>query len=254
MENAVVYGWGMVGKATAHALGIKNFISRREASLSFKEAGEMRYHFICLPTLVDEMGRYKLEDIKTLIKQLQENAVGQHVYIIRSTVSPGTLRALQEHFGISCFVHVPEFLTEKTWKEDAEHPDIVVVGADQQNYRDDVVGIFRSRYKGVDIIETDSVTAELIKCARNAFYSTKVVFGNEIYDFAKTIGANYDVVREALYKSKWIGKNHLDVHHGGYRGLGGKCLPKDLQALAEISNSKLLKTVEILDKTYHGRE
>ena len=28
-----------------------------------------------------------------------------------------------------------------------------------------------------------------------------------------------------------IGPSHLDVLHGGYRGFGGHCLPKDLDAL-----------------------
>ena len=260
MNNAVILGYGTVGKATAHAFGIKNYYDIKKGStLTLKEAARLRYHFVCLPTPVSN-GRYYLDDITHLVRQIIDYRGGQNVFIIRSTILPGTCRALVEATGTEAIVHVPEFLSETTWKKDAEQPELAVVGCDRHNYRADVAGIFKARYKGTDVISTDSVTAELVKCARNAFYSTKVVFANEIYEIAQKTGANYEVVKDALYKSKWIGKNHLAVHYKrpdwkkAKRGLHGKCLQKDLEALAEFGNSSLLKEVIKLNEKHKSKE
>jgi UDPglucose 6-dehydrogenase len=253
--NAVVYGYGIVGKATAHAFGIKKYFSRSESNISLRDSSRLRYHFICLPTPF-EGGRYNIDPIKKLIRQVLDYHGGQNIFIVRSTVLPGTIKQLCKTTGTEAIVHVPEFLSEVTAKKDAETPDLVVVGCDRPNYRRDVAGIFKARYRGVDILETDSITAELIKCSRNAFYSTKVLFASEIYEIAQRVGANYETVKNALYKSSWVGKNHLDVYYKradwerARRGLHGKCLPKDLRALAEFSQSKLLKTVVKLDDEY----
>jgi UDPglucose 6-dehydrogenase len=138
-------------------------------------------------------------------------------------------------------------LTESTAEEDAIHPDIVVVGGDQKNYVDDVVGIYQGHIKTAKIITTDSITAETVKYAVNTFYTTKCVFANEIFDICQRIGANYETIKEAMYSRKWIGKNHLDIWHKGGRGAGGKCLEKDLEAFENYSKSKLLETVKKLN-------
>jgi len=83
-----------------------------------------------------------------------------------------------------------------------------------------------------------------------------VIFANEIYEIAQKIGANYETINEALYKAKDIGKNHLSAWYlkEGWdkpkRGIHGKCLPKDLDALAEFSQSKLLKLVKQLNEVH----
>lgn len=254
MNNAVIIGMGMVGKATAHAFGIKKYYDHNEVEgeykriTDYKEIADNRYIFICLPTPVKD-GAYYTDDIIETIDIIRQQGK-QNVFIIRSTVNPGFANAAQEKLGINWIVSNPEFLTEKTWKEDSEHPDVIVIGCDHPVYLKDVEGVYRSRFKGVDIFVTDNKTAELIKLSSNGLYSTKVVFANQIYDYAKLIGANYDMIKNVLYKRKWIGKNHLDIFHQGGRGAAGKCLKKDLEALAEATNSPLLRQVDKLNKMY----
>lgn len=252
MNNAVIIGMGMVGKATAHAFGIKKYIDIVDVEgyekVGYKEAADNRYIFICLPTPVKN-GAYYVDDILEVIEAIRQQGK-QNVFIIRSTVYPGFANYAQEKLGINWIVSNPEFLTEKTWKKDSEHPDVVVIGCDHPVYLKDVEGIYRARYKGVDIMVTDNKTAELIKLAANGLYSTKVVYANQIFDYAKLIGANYEMIKDTLYKRQWIGKNHLDVFHQGGRGAGGKCLQKDLEALADYSNLPLLREVNKLNNSY----
>jgi UDPglucose 6-dehydrogenase len=252
MDNAVVYGWGTVGKATASVFNIHSYFSKKEATITLKEAAYKRYHFICLPTPTIKSDCFR-EDIFELIRQLEELPHDQNVYILRSTVIPGTAKYIMSQLNIHSVISNPEFLSEDTATEDSIHPDIVVIGGEQKNYIDDVVGIYEGHIKGAKIFTTDTVTAEMAKYAINTFYATKVIFANQIFDIAQRITANYETIKQIMYSRKWIGKNHLDIWHKGGRGAGGKCLRKDLDAFENYSKSKLLETVKLLNEDYLSR-
>lgn len=232
-----------MGKATAKAFAIPHHFTRHDANITLKDAAYKRYHFFCLPTPTIN-GECFRDDIISLIGQLESLPHNQNVYIIRSTVIPGTARYIESQLSIHSVISNPEFLTENTWEEDALHPDIVVIGGDQKNYVDDVRGIYEGHIKTAKIITTDSVTAELTKYAINTFYATKVIFANQIFDICQRIGANYETVKDAMYSRKWIGKNHLEIWHKGGRGASGRCLSKDLEAFANYSKSDLLEEVK----------
>ena len=44
---------------------------------------------------------------------------------------------------------------------------------------------------------------------------------------------DYDRIAEAAAADKRIGPSHLKIWHKGYRGYGGKCLPKDTRAFIQ---------------------
>ena len=209
LKDAVVHGYGMVGKATARALNIKHWQDPNGGNTTLEEAAQYRYQFICVPTPNLRGGGYDIDAIVDLL----DNINGDNIFIIRSTILPGTCRDMATVTGKCAIVHVPEFLTESNWEYDMNFPDQIVVGADDEAVRDEVANIFDSVYGDLStpIIEVDTVTAELIKCAHNAFFSTKVIFANEMYELAQRVGADYDTIRDALYRSKWIGGNHLDA-------------------------------------------
>lgn len=250
MDNCVVLGWGTVGRSTSKMFSIRKHFDRdpKRNNISLKRASEIRYHFVCLPTEV-RGGRYKTDEIENLIVQIRDMG-RQNVFVIRSTVYPGFAKYIQKKHDLNNIISNPEFLTESTWEQDALNPDFALIGGEVPNYINDVEGVYRSRFKGLDVFKTDTVTAELAKLAINGFYATKVVYANQMYDYAKTTGANYEKIKEVMYKRRWIGKNHLDIHHKGGRGAGGRCLPKDLNALAEYSGLPFLHQVRGLNQSY----
>src|SRR3990167_5816725 len=101
--DAVIYGWGVVGKATAKAFSIPHYFSRSESNITIKDAAYKRYHFFCLPTPTVN-GEQKRDDIIDLIRQLESIPHNQNVYIIRSTVLPGTNKYIQETVGTNAVV------------------------------------------------------------------------------------------------------------------------------------------------------
>jgi UDPglucose 6-dehydrogenase len=247
MKDAIVVGWGMVGKATAHAFGIKDYYSRSKSTVSYEKIKDFKYIFVCLPTPTVK----GIQSIVAIVDLLNKTRTDENIFIIRSTVIPGTCWTLENKCNAN-IVHAPEFLTEKTWKDDTEHPDIVVLGGNNKAIRSKVEGIFRGRYKGAEFFITDTETSEMAKYAINCFYALKVVYANQLYDACEDIGINYENIKKIMYSRKWIGKNHLEIHHAGYRGAGGKCLKKDLEAFAHDTGSTLLIEADELNHAYLG--
>src|SRR3990167_8609259 len=112
MENAICLGYGYVGQATAHAFGIVNYYSRSKKTVEHKDLSNFKYVFLCLPTPTKE-GICDTSLIEKYIKEIGE-LNKEVIFIVRSTVIPGTCNKLQEKYGAK-IVHVPEFLSEATW-------------------------------------------------------------------------------------------------------------------------------------------
>ena len=69
----------------------------------------------------------------------------------------------------------------------------------------------------------------------NTWFSLKVAFANQMYDLCQKLETDYDIVRDGVAADKRIGRTHLEVVHKGYRGYGGKCLPKDTRTLIQLA-------------------
>ncbi len=208
--------------------------------------------FICVPTpyVTDSTSGkigFDLSYVRSAVGALQ----GSKIVVIKSTVRPGTTEMLQKEFPKHRFLFNPEFLTEVTADQDMNYPDRQLIGYTDQSYTvaTDVMHllplapferIMRAR------------EAEMVKYFGNTWFSTKVVFANQMYDLCQAVGVDYDTVKESAAADKRIGRSHLEIFHKGYRGYGGKCLPKDTRAIIEQGDElgapmELLKTVEAIN-------
>lgn len=224
------------------SFGIEKYYSRHDANITLEEASKYRYVFICMPTPTVE-GKCFTDDIyDTVVKIAEGDPNNQCIFIIRSTVTPGFCKKLSDELSIN-IVSNPEFLSEDTWEKDAIQPILVVLGSNNTDIGGEVLGLYRGRFKYIEPVVTDLSTAETIKYALNNFFSTKVIFSNEIYDFARSVKANYETIRNVLEKHPWGSKNHLTVYYKSKRGIHGKCLPKDLEFFANLTKSSLFNTL-----------
>ncbi len=252
--NTVLVGFGIVGKATALALGIKKHISKDMVYHDFYGKGNLeamyrdnKYYIICLPTPTNKNGEQDLVVLAEWMLTLSKR--DDAVVIIRSTVLPGTVKFFQERHPNLKIAFVPEFLNQKTALNDTKNPELMVIGCDDIWLREEVKALFKVMWnKSQNKIECDTTTAELIKYTMNSFFALKVIFGNQLYDVAQRTGADYSLVKMALTKHKWGSHNGWDVFHNGFRGYGGACLPKDVSALATKFDVPLLKKVQEINK------
>jgi len=205
--------------------------------------------FICVPTPYapvrgfDE--RYLLDAVRAI--------PGGKLVVVKSTVRPGTTEHLQREFPQHRFMFNPEFLREATAVADMMSPDRQIVGVTPESASDAemVLGLLPPAPFTSICAARD---AEMTKYVANSFLATKVSFANEIYDLCGRIGVDYDAVREMVGADLRIGGSHMDVLDAGYRGYGGKCLPKDSKALLDLAESagmelRVLRATDTVNQT-----
>ena len=251
MENKYkigIMGVGMVGGALGSYFkkkGVKPLLYDENKNLgSLEEVNRADIIFICVPTPFNKEKGFDL----SFVEKACQNIKGEKIIVIKSTILPGITEKLQEKYSQHKFLFSPEFLTEATAKQDMERPDRQILGytKESRDIAENVLQILPSApFKKI----IPAAEAEMVKYFGNTWFSTKVVFVNQIYKLCKKIGIDYEIVRECAVADKMIGPSHLDVHHKGYFGYGGRCIPKDIRALIQLANEqgldfKLHKTVE----------
>lgn len=251
MDNAAIIGNGIVGNATGNVFGIeKRFdIDETKSNASLKDIARCRYTFLCLSTpFIDNVG-YNTKPIIDLIKQIEEYGANC-LYIIRSTVNPGFARHIMDTLGIDRIISNPEFLSQDTAEKDIKNPPFILLGGYIPRYLQEVKAVYEGRIKGAPVILTDNTTAELAKLVLNGFFSTKVIYANQVYDVARSLSANYETIRDVLERHPSGFRNHARIWYKGKRGVNGKCLPKDSKALAFYTGGQLFKKIVELNEEY----
>jgi UDPglucose 6-dehydrogenase len=199
--------------------------------------------FISVPTPSNKDGSINLDILEECLEEINEIANKtnsfDNIYLIRSTVTPGTTRNFQEKFSNLRFVFNPEFLTERSANFDFISQTRFVLGGDQENVKK-ISSLYRDRFGStVSIIETDYESAELIKYVCNTFFATKVSFLNEMKLLSESVNANWQDVMEGFLRDGRVGNSHSQVPGpDGKLGFGGSCFPKDIQALINFGSER----------------
>ena len=231
-----VIGNGFVGEAISFAFSpttdLRVYdIDPLKSTHSKEEVDECDFIFVCVPT---PMYRDGTQDLSYIEKVFDEAKSGP-VYIIKSTVLPGTTEALWTKYPSLSIVFNPEFLTERTAKLDMLTQARIVLGG-RKDLTMKTKELFEERFMNRHIIEMDSTTAELVKYMNNTFFATKVSIMNEFKLLSDKIGANWEVALQGFVSDGRIGDSHLNVPgHDGKLGYGGTCFPKDVNALLSFS-------------------
>ncbi|MEK7460531.1 MAG: hypothetical protein AAB628_03220 [Patescibacteria group bacterium] len=161
-------------------------------------------------------------------------AVGKgKIAVIKSTLLPGTTKALQKENPDVIILHSPEFLREVSARYDVDNPDRNIIGVPENKGKwlkaaDEVMEILpKAPYEKV----CSSNESEIIKYGGNNFLYWKVLYMNLLYDFAQKYECDWDVIAESMTKDPRIGSSHMQPVHDGGRGAGGHCFIKDFAAI-----------------------
>lgn len=246
--NIGVIGVGIVGGATAKVLERVHKIYPYD---KFKEpytypenleslARESEVVFVCVPTPMKPSGEmdysaiyHSLDDLTKETEKAKRNPK-ELLVTIRSTAVSGTTDKLAEKYDFPIAFN-PEFLTEKNAVQDMENTDRVVLGVEDDACRGKLLRVYQPVFPIARYLVVSRKEAEMIKYAANVMLTMQVAAANEIYQICQATGVDYNSIKEAILHDKRIGRN-IDVPGpDGDLGFGGKCFPKDLNALAYLA-------------------
>ncbi|MBU2529570.1 MAG: hypothetical protein KKD35_00910 [Elusimicrobia bacterium] len=255
-----IMGIGMVGGAVA-----RYFESRGEKPILYdpprgldskEEINKADVIFVCVPTPYDEeRGGFDLSHVRQAVSVLD----GEKIIVLKSTILPGSTDLLQQEFPQHKIIFNPEFLTESSAMQDMAYPERQIVGYTEKSFniaKDILMMLPLASFERI----LPAKAAELVKYFSNTWYASKVVFANQFYDVCQKLDVDYDMISDCALADKRIGRDHIgNIFHGGYRGYGGKCLPKDTRAFIQLGDrlgaeQKLLKIVEEINNELVGKE
>ncbi|MGH7901663.1 MAG: nucleotide sugar dehydrogenase, partial [Thermodesulfobacteriota bacterium] len=218
------------------------------ATRDYKEAiGKSDMTFIIVPTPSRQDGhfsdKYIQDSLKHLSIALREANKEYHLFVITSTVSPGTInenlipliesvsgKRLNKDFGV-CYN--PEFIALGSIITDFLNPDIVLIGESDKLAGDKLEEIYKVVCENKPYIARVSIiSAEITKLSLNSYITMKISFANTLANICESIpGANIDDVTRALGADRRVSPYYIT----GGLSFGGPCFPRDNRAFTAFA-------------------
>jgi UDPglucose 6-dehydrogenase len=215
--------------------------------------------FICVGTPPLPDGSADLQQVEEVAKVIGNNLNDYKIIVNKSTVPIGSGdwvsmiindNTNNSHIKSDATFDVvsnPEFLREGTAISDTFFPDRIVLGSSSKSAIDTMKKLYEpiisqkfdlmdisfdpKNSKSIPIVETDLVSAEMIKYAANSFLATKISYINEIANICEKAGADVSMIAYGIGLDSRIGAKFLNAGIGW----GGSCFPKDVLALTKIA-------------------
>lgn len=194
--------------------------------------------FICVDTpYVNNENLCDLSAIKSVIREWKGSLTNDGVFVIKSTILPGTARCLEYEFNVNIVVspeyygntyHCNNFDFNFTILGGCKAYCIIVQQALQKCYD------ARHQFKIVD-----HETAELVKYMENSWLATKVAFCSQFALLAEHCGVDYEELRELFILDPRVNPSHTFIDRDKPYW-DSHCLNKDVRAITYTHNADFL--------------
>jgi UDPglucose 6-dehydrogenase len=187
--------------------------------------------------------QYVLKAIEALGTALRNSSKPYHLFIINSTVMPGTMekavipllektskRRVNEGFGV-CYC--PEVVALGSVIRDFLKPDMVANGCSNEPAGQLAESVYERLCENQPpIFRMSLIDAELFKISLNAFITLKISFANSLANLCERVsGANVDAITKVLGTDRRIAPYYLQ----GGLAYGGTCFPRDTKAYIALA-------------------
>ena len=204
----------------------KDFISFSNELTSLSEC-DIVYISQDVPT--DDFGKSDLSGVENLINFAAQNMPKEARIVILCQVPPGFTRRMKKyHSNISYQVETLVFGQAFTR---AISPERIIIGVDRPDIPLDANYAYTLERFSCPILVMDYESAEFTKISINAFLAASISTTNSLNEIAKSIGANWGNVKQALQLDRRIGP-YAYLKPG--LGISGGNIERDLQTLDEL--------------------
>lgn len=227
-------------------------IHNMKFTTDFVEAKDCEMAIIIVPTPTGSTGGF----VSTFVSEAAWAMANEwkksndwKTFVIASTLMPGQTHDVAEliSWGMSSpsgeprpgqdfgLVYSPEFIALGTVLRDMQHPDMVLIGADDSASRSHYLEYVKTIVQqDTPIIDMSIVDAEIAKISINTYLDMKIAYANNLSNICEGIpGSNaVDVLKAVGVDSRIGGKFLLP---GGPPG--GPCLPRDGVAFCAMAKA-----------------
>lgn len=221
--------------------------------------------FLIVPTPSREDGHFSDKYLRDVILHLcaafKKIKKIYHIFVIASTVSPGTTeesliplmesasgKKLNKDFGVA---YNPQFIALGGVITDFLNPDMVLIGESDKSVGDKLEEIYQRVCENKPYIARMSIiSAEITKISLNSYITMKISFANTLANICEAIpNANINDLTKALGSDKRIAPYYFK----GGLSYGGPCFPRDNRAFAAFAqrygiDAKLAKTTDEVNR------
>jgi len=247
-----IIGYGHVGKAMHKLFTNAVIYDPKEFPDGKEKTNECEAVFVCVPTPSLPDGSCDTKIVEEVISWVKSKVI-----ILRSTVRVGFTDEMMKKYKKE-IVFQPEYYGETTAHPfaDIKNQSWLSFGGTRKGINLAIKAYQTIVNSNVRIFQADAKTVEMAKYMENAYLATKVIFCNEMYDIAKSLGVDYNLAREIWLADPRIGSSHTFVYEDN-RGYDGSCLPKDVdsiiaQAKENCVNVDFLKGIVRKNMFYKG--
>lgn len=239
MKDILIVGYGVVGHnlhKEYKGLNIDVYDKFKTECNTKKEGKKYDIAIICVDTpYIDEDNVNDISQVKVALKENDAD-----IYVIKSTVLPGTTNKLVIETG-KTIIFSPEYYGGTHFCNNYKF-DFTILGGPKWACRviaQELQNVYDCRHR---FYFTDSVTAELCKYMENSYIATKVSFCQQFYVLAEKLGVDYEELRELFVADPRVDKANTFVF-AEHPFWSSHCLNKDVPAIAETMDAKLLLDV-----------
>ena len=176
---------------------------------------ESDFIFLSVPTPANKDGSINTDILSSAIQDIDDVSTRDNYIVIRSTVTPGTTRRLQQEYHQLNLLFNPEFLTERSANFDFINQSRFIIGSGDsmssasgaENFEE----LLKARFGNcIAFMHCTYETAEMIKYMSNCFFATKVSFLNEMHQIAEKSNVNYSKQAvDGLVADGRVGHSHI---------------------------------------------
>ena len=235
--NIVIAGYGYVGRAVHSVLIDAKIVDPKYNNNTISQWWNKPGGVIICVNTPTVQGVCQMQNVIDVIKTVPNKIP----ILIKSTISLGGWNTIRTMYRNKPITFSPEFLTAANPIEDFQKQGIMYIGGGNTKFWR---AVFTPHFTVTVENPRDLIIAKLF---RNAFLATKVTFFNQMYDYCTEHKLDYNTINSLVAVDKRIGHSHTGVPgDDGVQGFGGRCLPKDVEALLNTDPEHLSLLKEIM--------